>query len=121
MTLPQFRDIVDTSAYTAKGSRQIKMTNLIGGMLRLVDGVDGVKSGFTEQAGHTGVYSATRDGHRVYVVVLDSARREDDAADMLNWAFDAFDWHAPASSASAAPASGGSTVQNALQSQTAGG
>jgi D-alanyl-D-alanine carboxypeptidase (penicillin-binding protein 5/6) len=43
-----------------------------------------VKTGFTADAGRTIVASAMRDGHRVYVVLLDAPDREGDAARLLD-------------------------------------
>src|SRR5438874_507823 len=55
-------------------------------------GADGVKIGWTERAGWTLVASAVRDGHRVFVVVLESTDRDADAAALLDWAFASYRW-----------------------------
>jgi D-alanyl-D-alanine carboxypeptidase len=68
---------------------------MISGMLAWVEGADGVKSGFTEQAGKTLVFSAVRDGQRVYVVTMNSRKLEGETAELTEWAFGNFDWHAP--------------------------
>lgn len=108
MTIPEFRRIVAAQTYVAVGSRTITMTSLIGGMLAWVDGADGVKSGFTEEAGKTEVFSALRGGNRVYAVVMNSSTREADLAALTEWAFANFDWTparapAPALAAEATP------------------
>ena len=55
-------------------------------------GADGVKMGWTERAGWTLVASAVRDGHRVFVTVLDSTDRDADATALLDWAFASYHW-----------------------------
>src|SRR5262249_21833170 len=53
-------------------------------------GADGIKTGHTEAAGWCLVASATRDGHRVLVVVLGAASAHDRdaaAATLLDWGF----------------------------------
>lgn len=59
-----------------------------------VEGADGIKTGFTNQAGYTFVGSAERNGRRLMMVLAASptARMRDQAArDLLNWGFDAFE------------------------------
>lgn len=97
MSLPEFGAIVSTTSYAARGSRTIELWNVINDVLYSIPGADGVKSGFTRQAGRTLVASATRDGHRVYVVVLNDQQRLTDASALLNWAFEAHDWAPPRS------------------------
>ena len=58
-----------------------------------VEGGDGIKTGYTRQAGYTFVGSAQRDGRRLVVVLggsPTSAMRNRAARDLLNWGFDAF-------------------------------
>jgi D-alanyl-D-alanine carboxypeptidase len=95
MTLPAFREIVSTSSYEVQGTRTLRLGSMISGMLAWVDGADGVKSGFTEQAGKTLVFSALRDGHRVFVVTMNSRTLEGETASLAEWAFGNFDWDAP--------------------------
>jgi D-alanyl-D-alanine carboxypeptidase len=104
MTLPAFREVVGAARHEAAGTRKIKMGSLISGMLAWVDGADGVKSGFTEQAGKTLVFSANRDGHRVFVVTMNSKRLEGETAELTEWAFGNFDWAVPADHVAAPPA-----------------
>ena len=91
MTLPQFTEIVSASSWTAIGSRTIRLQN-VNRFLSSYTDADGVKTGFTEEAGRTLAASATRNGHRVYVVVLDAPDRFDDASDLLDWVFAQFQW-----------------------------
>jgi D-alanyl-D-alanine carboxypeptidase len=92
MTLPEFRAVVSAPAWTASGSRNVPMYNLMNGVLYGVPGADGVKSGYTRSAGRTMVASAVRDGRRLYAVVLNDPAREADVLALLNWGFSAFDW-----------------------------
>ena len=86
MTLPDFAQAVAAPAWTASGSRQLGMRN-VNRFLSSYPDADGVKTGFTGDAGRTLVASATRDGRRLYVVLLDAPNRFTDAAALLDWAF----------------------------------
>ena len=92
MTLPAFREVAGAQYWEAAGSRSVALYNVAGGPLRAVPGADAVKSGFTRQAGRTLVLSVTRDGHRLYAVILNDPQRDADAARLLAWAFAAFEW-----------------------------
>jgi D-alanyl-D-alanine carboxypeptidase len=61
-------------------------------MLGRYAGADGVKTGYTRSAGKTLVVSAMRDGHRIYVVLLNAPSRESDATALLDWAFANHTW-----------------------------
>ncbi|HXK34099.1 MAG TPA: D-alanyl-D-alanine carboxypeptidase family protein [Dehalococcoidia bacterium] len=61
-------------------------------LLNKYPGADGLKIGWTDRAGWTLVASATRDGHRVFVTVLDSEDRDADASALLEWAFTTHQW-----------------------------
>jgi D-alanyl-D-alanine carboxypeptidase (penicillin-binding protein 5/6) len=51
------------------------------------DGADGVKTGYTKKAGRCLVSSATRNGHRLIAVVLNSGPMWEDSEKMLDYAF----------------------------------
>ncbi len=55
-------------------------------------GADGVKPGFTDDAGRCLVGSAVRDNHRVFVTVLRSADPTADARDLFDYTFEGFRW-----------------------------
>jgi serine-type D-Ala-D-Ala carboxypeptidase (penicillin-binding protein 5/6) len=62
-------------------------------LLGLVAGVDGLKTGFTKEAGHGIVASAKQDGRRLIAVIAGDAtadERRDDARRLLEWGFRAF-------------------------------
>jgi D-alanyl-D-alanine carboxypeptidase len=92
MQLPEFRDTVGASVWTANGNRTLTLYNINGFLSRYED-ADGIKTGYTDDAGRTFVGSAMRNGHRVYVVLLDSTNRYRQAAELLDWAFDNHDWN----------------------------
>jgi len=92
MQIPQFAEMVQSTSWTARGSRTFWMNN-INGFLSRYNGADGVKTGYTEDAGRTFVGSATRDGHRVIVVLLDSPDRYGEAGDLLDWVFENHTWN----------------------------
>jgi len=60
----------------------------------VVQGADGIKTGYTRQAGYTFLGSAERDGRRLVVVLAGaptSVGRNRAARDLLEWGFAAFD------------------------------
>ena len=91
MSIPEFAQIAGTVSYTAQGSNKIEMRNsnrLMGDYAS----ADGVKNGFTESAGRTLVASATRDGHRVFIVLLNAPNSYKDAAALFDWVFTVYGW-----------------------------
>ena len=52
---------------------------------------DGIKTGFTNPAGHTYVGSATRDGMRVIDSLMYAPKWKDDHKQMLDWAFSEYE------------------------------
>ncbi len=91
MQLEEFRDAVSSSVWTADGNRELTMYN-INSFIYSYSGADGIKTGYTEGAGRTFVGSATRNGKRVYVVLLNSANYSREGTSLLNWAFDNHSW-----------------------------
>ncbi len=85
-----FRTIVSSTAYRAEGFLLEGHNPLLGAY----PGADGVKTGSTDLAGRTMVASATRDGHRVYVVVMHSDDLQADTTALLDWAWASFSWGA---------------------------
>jgi len=63
-------------------------------ILGKLEGADGIKTGFTNQAGYGFLGSAIRDGRRLIMVVAGVDRPKDRAkaaADLMDWGFTAFD------------------------------
>lgn len=86
-----FRKIVGTKVYNecpcaeTGGNRIIKNKNKI---LNIMDGGNGVKTGYTKNAGRCLVASAERDGYEIVSVVLNCGPMFEDCCDMINTAFD---------------------------------
>lgn len=90
MSFPDLRDVVAKGVYTTQGDRPITMYTL--NPLFGYPGVDGLKTGYTRTAGNTIVTSRVKDGHRVFVVLLNDGNRAGDAWSLTQWAFNAFRW-----------------------------
>jgi D-alanyl-D-alanine carboxypeptidase (penicillin-binding protein 5/6) len=87
----RFRTIVGTDSWTVHSQWTYTVRNR-NPLLRAYPGADGVKIGWTEQAGATIVASATRKNHRVIVALLDTEDRVGDSAALLDWAFAHHRW-----------------------------
>ena len=91
MTIPDFTSVVGASRWVAQGSRTITLSNT-NAFLPTYPGADGVKTGFTDAAGRTLVASVTKNGRRVFVVVLNAPNRDADAKALFDWAYANFVW-----------------------------
>lgn len=90
MAHPEFRSIARAPVYTVDRSinrydRRLK--SRYHGFLKSYDGADGVKTGYTRQAGHCFVGSATRGPFSLIAVVLHSPSVRRDTAALLDWGF----------------------------------
>lgn len=90
MSKPAFRSIVGMKRVTiGVGSRKESLPNtniLIGNY----DGISGIKTGYTSDAGYCVINSASRNGVELYAVVLGTASeaaRFRDSRDLLDWGF----------------------------------
>lgn len=84
-----FREIINTRKFTVKklnGEEDYQVYNR-NDLLSQYDIADGVKTGYTRQAGNTFVGSATKDGMQLVAVVLNSTDIYGDAKALLNWGF----------------------------------
>jgi D-alanyl-D-alanine carboxypeptidase len=93
MQLPEFANIVQSTTWKVTGSRSYNVHN-VNSFLFNFAGADGIKTGFTNAAGKTMVASATRDGHRLYAVILNDPATTSDASALLEWAFRSHIWSA---------------------------
>jgi D-alanyl-D-alanine carboxypeptidase len=57
-----------------------------------VPGVDGVKTGTTDEAGENLVASVTREGHRALVIGMGTKNRAIEVTKLINYAFSAYTW-----------------------------
>ena len=88
---PVFERIVATREYRIEGPVRWVFENS-NRLLASFPGADGVKTGYTDNAGRCLVSSATRKGHRAIAVVLDSDTMYEDSAALLSYLFDNYDW-----------------------------
>jgi len=96
MRFPDLREIVGTEQRIVRGLRngQVVEFDLYNHnpLLNYTEGVDGLKTGFTEQSGRTIALTAERGGHRVYIVLMDTTLRAQDAIALVEWAFENHVW-----------------------------
>jgi D-alanyl-D-alanine carboxypeptidase len=88
---PRFQQIVRAPSWTVRGSRTYTVANK-NAFLAAYRGADGVKIGWTEEAGATIVASAARDGRRVLVALFDTGDRVSESRALMDWAFAGFRW-----------------------------
>jgi D-alanyl-D-alanine carboxypeptidase (penicillin-binding protein 5/6) len=94
MRYPAFRAVVDLEFYhlpKGPGHHQYWWDNT-NGLIGSYPGADGIKTGYTDGAGHCLLFEAVRGGRTLVGVVLDSPATgpdaaAQDAARMLNWGF----------------------------------
>jgi D-alanyl-D-alanine carboxypeptidase (penicillin-binding protein 5/6) len=89
-TYPEYYPLYGQREFTWNKIRQQNRNPLLG----TVDGADGLKTGFTKEAGYGLVGSAVQNGLRLVVVVngLPSAKeRADDGKKLLEWGFRSFE------------------------------
>lgn len=67
---PKISEVVKTKTYTVKINNNAKTINNTNELLGYLDGVNGVKTGFTNGAGRCLVTSVQRDGFNIITVVL---------------------------------------------------
>ncbi|MBP2652092.1 MAG: dacB 3 [Firmicutes bacterium] len=96
LTLPQFATIVSTREtqiewHDRRGrDRDVNLRNT-NKLLWMLDDVDGIKTGTTNEAGPCLVSSATRDNQKLIAVVLNDSSRWYDSLQLLNFGFDNYD------------------------------
>lgn len=92
---PHFRSMVATkNIIVSSADNTIKhpltSTNQL---LGIIEGVTGVKTGWTELAGECLVSSTTRNNHHIITVVLNSQDRFADSAALINWIYHTYTWY----------------------------
>ena len=113
----KYRHFVGQREFTFNGITQPNHDPITG----QVPGADGIKTGFTNQAGYGFLGSAQRDGRRLVVVVAGSERareRNGAARDLIEWGFSDFDQEelfAPNAQVASASVQGGSRLSVGLQ------
>lgn len=91
---PFIKKIVGTKQETISSidgtiSHQLENTNEL---LGKVEGLDGVKTGWTTQAGECLVTHTQRQGRRVITVVLGSQDRFKESEELITWVFNHYTW-----------------------------
>ena len=106
----KYRHFVGQTSFTYNGISQPNHDPISG----YVRGADGIKTGFTNQAGYGFLGSAARNGRRLVLVVAGSPRaraRDTAARELLEWGFSAFEQtalYAPGAKVGEARVQGGS-------------
>jgi len=85
---PVFRELVSTPSHSMGGRNYVNLNQ----SLLAYPGADGVKTGTSDLAGECLVASATREGHRLVAVVLNSQDRYGDARALLDYGFGGYGW-----------------------------
>ena len=91
---PRFAQMVGTKTIivtSVDGSIKHNLTN-INELLGTVDGVAGVKTGWTEAARENLVTYIVRNNHKVLIAVLGSEDRFGETKTMIDWIFGNFSW-----------------------------
>ncbi len=94
MKNPLFAEIVGTKEKTIKSQDGTMVYNLknINQLLGKVDGVDGVKTGWTENARENLVTHVKRNGRDVIIAILGSQDRFGETTEVINWVFSSYIW-----------------------------
>lgn len=90
MDNPEFRRIVTTDSFTVRklnGEDNFTVGNR-NGLLSQYEYADGIKTGYTRQAGNCIVASATKNDMQLIVVVLNSPNIYEESQALLEWGFD---------------------------------
>jgi serine-type D-Ala-D-Ala carboxypeptidase (penicillin-binding protein 5/6) len=91
MASPFFRALARRQSVSIPGHPNLPTSNTL---LAAYAGLDGVKTGHTDEAGWNLAASAERGGVRLYVILLgapNEARRDHDVARLLDWGFDRYE------------------------------
>ncbi|KKP47761.1 MAG: hypothetical protein UR39_C0003G0163 [Candidatus Woesebacteria bacterium GW2011_GWA1_33_30] len=94
MKNPIFAKIVGIKEITVKsvdGKITHKLTN-VNKLLGSVEGVLGVKTGWTENARENLVTEVSRNGKRVMIVVLGSSDRFGETTELIDWIYNNYSW-----------------------------
>ena len=93
MTHPEFREIVGTSRATIpwEGREYDRVLNNKNKLLSTYEGATGIKTGYTKKAGRCLVFGAQRDGMRIIGVVLNCPDWFNEAARLMDLAFDQYE------------------------------
>lgn len=90
----KFREIVKLEQATIKSvdSKIVHEVETTNKLLGQVEGIEGVKTGWTEEAGECLVTQVTRDGHTILTALLRSPDRFRETKELINWVYEGFYW-----------------------------
>jgi D-alanyl-D-alanine carboxypeptidase len=96
MRQPTFAKMVGTPAITVTDVDNTIVHELetLNDVLGVVEGLSGVKTGWTELAGECLVTYVERDGRAIITVVLASSDRFGESATLIDWVYQNFNWQA---------------------------
>lgn len=94
MKLSFFRDTVSRQSMTlhdidGRFTHEVKTTNKL---LGVVEGIEGVKTGFTTEAGECLITQTTRNNHTIITAMLGSQDRFGESARLISWAYATHEW-----------------------------
>ncbi len=94
MKNPLFAKIVGTKekTVTSTNGRIVHRLKNLNELLGSVDGVMGVKTGWTENARENLVTYIERDGHKIMIALLGSQDRFGETRELIDWIFASYDW-----------------------------
>lgn len=89
---PRFQPLASARTRTVRAGGRVYDVYNLNRVLGNVPGADGIKIGYTEDAGRTIVASVTRNGRRVYVGAFQSTDLVADSKALFEWTFRSFAW-----------------------------
>lgn len=98
MQQPTFRSFVKEQHVVVKSVDGAIVHDLVttNQLLGTVQGVEGIKTGWTEEAGECLVTQVTRDGHTVLIALLKSPDRFAETKKLLEWVYGNYHWETKA-------------------------
>jgi serine-type D-Ala-D-Ala carboxypeptidase (penicillin-binding protein 5/6) len=96
MQNPKFASIVGTKEKTVTdvtGKYNYDLVT-VNQLLGSVDGVIGIKTGYTEAARENLVTDVVRNNHNVFITVLGSQDRFGETRELINWVYGSYNWQA---------------------------
>ncbi len=94
-TFPLFQQIVntkDTVVYSAINLKIVYQLHNTNSLLGKLQGVNGIKTGWTATAQGVLVTHVSRNNHNIIVVVMRSGQREADTISLIDWVYDTYTW-----------------------------
>lgn len=91
---PIFRQIVGkkSAVLTSVDGSIIHKVETTNKLLGVIDGIEGIKTGYTQESGECLVTSVTRQGHTIYTAMLGSQDRFGETQKLIDWVFSNFAW-----------------------------